>query len=84
MRLTPDGPIVLSVCGIKEWAGSTRKLYKLRESLDALADMLRISRLSSHSVFQGLMLACGTLHRPPPWKPQMGRYSGGDVSLGQV
>ena len=44
MRLTPGGTIVLSVCGMEEWAGGTRNLDKLRESLDALADVLRIPR----------------------------------------
>lgn len=42
--LTPGGTIVLSVCGMEEWAGGTRKLDKLHESLDALADVLRILR----------------------------------------
>lgn len=42
LALRPAGHVVLSVCGLDEWAGGTRRLDLLREGLAALANHWRI------------------------------------------
>lgn len=38
------GTVALSVCGLEEWAGGTRRLEALRKGLDRLADHVRAGR----------------------------------------
>jgi hypothetical protein len=42
VRLRLTGHVVVSVCGLDEWAGGTRRLDKLREGLSDLANYWRM------------------------------------------
>lgn len=44
LRLTDHGHVTISVCGLDEWAGGTRRLDMLREGLGMLADYWKIER----------------------------------------